>query len=305
MPYRVIFDVSQQPMDWHFPAFGLLFVGVGLLLVLGRNRRAQNRGPAIVAWLWLGFASLWTAGALGAVALGHHRAVAALESGQAATVEGQVENFVAETPRHQRESFSVNGTPFSYSQYVIAPGFRQTSAEGGPLRNGVHARLAYLGNQILRVEVGADTPYGGPAPRMPKAFLVIPILLPLGWSAAACIIATVGGWRSLAAAYPAAAPPDGAVFSGQSLQVGLLGAYGHCMDVAVGPHGIYCVPTLLFKFRHPPILIPWSAVSGCEGTPWFLRRVTRVAVQKWPSPVRVFGQAGEAILEQWVARQTG
>ena len=44
MPYVTVFEITQKPFQWWFPAFGLMFVVVGILLILiGRKRTSQER----------------------------------------------------------------------------------------------------------------------------------------------------------------------------------------------------------------------------------------------------------------------
>ena len=51
------------------------------------------------------------------------------------------------------QPFSVAGRRFSYSDYVVTAGFRQTTAHGGPIREGLRVRVTHAGNTILRLEV--------------------------------------------------------------------------------------------------------------------------------------------------------
>jgi hypothetical protein len=70
-------------------------------------------------------------------------------------VEGRVANFAPASANGRRnESFIVNGKKFSYSQYVLTAGFNTVSAEGGPIHEGAYVRVSYVGDEILRLEVG-------------------------------------------------------------------------------------------------------------------------------------------------------
>jgi len=51
------------------------------------------------------------------------------------------------------ESFTVGGRRFSYSDYEVTAGFNNTASHGGPIRAGLHVRVTYWGNLILRLEV--------------------------------------------------------------------------------------------------------------------------------------------------------
>jgi hypothetical protein len=65
----------------------------------------------------------------------------------------------------------------------------------------------------------------------------------------------------LADAYPAASPPAGTAYY---LQTGFIGAvcYRSCLNVRVSRVGVYLSIFPLFRFAHPPLLIPWSDVGS-------------------------------------------
>ena len=159
MTYVTVFDASALPLrNWSTPAFGLIFVAIGLVLVVRPTilpfRGRLVRRP-VFRWFYLIFASLWTLVALLTTSLDSYRACGALKSGDYEVVEGRVENF---TPMpwegHADESFDVNGVRFSYSDYEITAGFNNSASHGGPVRSGLPVRIAYKDGEILRLEVG-------------------------------------------------------------------------------------------------------------------------------------------------------
>jgi hypothetical protein len=85
----------------------------------------------------------------------------ALKEGNIAVVEGRVENFVP-MPYigHAQERFSVCGVSFSYSDYGVTAGFNNTSSHGGPIREGLWVRMAYVGNSIARLEIARNGTVG-------------------------------------------------------------------------------------------------------------------------------------------------
>jgi hypothetical protein len=82
----------------------------------------------------------------------------ALRNGQFDVVEGSVENF---EPMHdwgnKRESFTVHGVRFRYSDFIVDQCFNNSSTHGGPIRAGLFVRVSYLDSFILKLEV-ADGP---------------------------------------------------------------------------------------------------------------------------------------------------
>jgi hypothetical protein len=88
-------------------------------------------------------------------------AVRALQNGDFQTVEGTVTHFdPMPYEGHKMECFSVQGERFCYSDYFIAPGFRNTASHGGPIRPGLKVRIDYKSiakrNAILRIDIARD-----------------------------------------------------------------------------------------------------------------------------------------------------
>jgi hypothetical protein len=82
-----------------------------------------------------------------------------IESKKYLTTEGEIKDFspISENG-HNKESFSVNGIRFEYSDNVVIKGFHQTSRNNGPLtRNGQKVRIAYIIadniNLIQKIEI--------------------------------------------------------------------------------------------------------------------------------------------------------
>jgi len=167
MNYVLVFDAAARGYStWTFAAAGLLFVAVGIGLVRYRNALAERltghvppRVARGLAYCFLGFAVLWTAIVFAATHRESRTVQDALRNGNAPVVEGRVEGF---TPMpytgHALEHFTVCGVPFSYSDYEVTEGFNRTSSHGGPLREGLWVRIAYVGNLIARLEIAKDDP---------------------------------------------------------------------------------------------------------------------------------------------------
>jgi hypothetical protein len=146
--------VAYEPsFTWWFPAAGLVgvVVGFGLSFVLKDWRRvfALVFGSLAVLWVVASTASAWGF---------YSRAKTAARSSTTPVVQGIVESFTpAPFEGHQDESFTVNGVRFSYSDYVITGGFRQTASHGGPIRAGLPVRIRYQpevsGNLIVQLEI--------------------------------------------------------------------------------------------------------------------------------------------------------
>jgi hypothetical protein len=162
--YTKIFEVS------YFGAGGLgmplLFLAIGVLglVTIGRKKTSHGienvskRGFYLV-WvpLWFGTTLVWLFSAVHHT----HEFTMALKEGRCAVVEGTVSDkgtvsVLREQPRSGHASgdrIRIGDKEFVYSYFVASPGYRTTVSHGGALVNGASARLHYLGEAIVKVEV--------------------------------------------------------------------------------------------------------------------------------------------------------
>lgn len=155
--YRVVFDVSQKSFQWWFPAFGLIFVVIGGAIVWWGRRNQWPLSRRFVGYFMVGFACLWSGGALAAMLPDYLSLRSAVKHSQFSVVEGTVTNFhPMPYEGHQDECFSVLSQTFCYSDYAITAGFNNSSSHGGPIRQGLPVRVSYIRGAIVRLEVKAD-----------------------------------------------------------------------------------------------------------------------------------------------------
>jgi hypothetical protein len=165
MEYRVAVDIAEAGYkNWSFPAFGLIFVVIGGVLVLTRNHWPDllwtswwSKHPRVskaFSVLFLGFAVLWTVTSFAATFFEYRSLKLARENGQAQVVEGTVKNFVAmPATGHAMEKFCVREACFQYSDFAITAGFNNTASHGGPIKDGLPVRVTYVGGAIVKLEV--------------------------------------------------------------------------------------------------------------------------------------------------------
>ena len=167
MDYTVVYDAAKVAPEWWFPALGLVFIAIGLLLWRFRHRMQSwwhgpfARSPKwITGWclFWLGFSIVWTTFATISVFGPYFQVQRALRAGSAAIVEGPVEDFHPMPYNgHDTERFTVQGVHFAYSDFIVGAGFNHASAYGGPIRPGLFVRIHYVGPaedaSILKLEI--------------------------------------------------------------------------------------------------------------------------------------------------------
>lgn len=160
MVYQTVFDVTSIGYkSWPFPAFGLIFVVLGILLCLSKRIRpgwwrTHRRIRSALAYFYLGFATLWTLGAFTLTYIDYWHIIKAVHEGSATVVEGPVTNFKPmPATGHRMERFCVQQACFEYSDFVITAGFNNTSSHGGPIREGLPVRVTFVGKEIAKLEV--------------------------------------------------------------------------------------------------------------------------------------------------------
>ena len=160
MDYKVVFDITDAGYkSWTFPAYGLIFVAVGAVLVAFRKRLPGSwskhpRASNVFAFSFFGFAVLRTLVSFVSTYNDYSSLRAEKETNRASVVEGIVTNFKPmPVTGHAMEKFCVQKVCFEYSDYVITGGFNNTSSHGGPIKEGLPVRVTYVGNSIVKLEV--------------------------------------------------------------------------------------------------------------------------------------------------------
>jgi hypothetical protein len=163
MQFETIYEVTQPNFtEWGFVGIGLLFIAIGGLLVFAPDLMQrvlpgglQGRGRRIFSWVFLSFATFWTIIAVAGFNVRDSWLRNAFSTGRYRTVAGVIRNFhPMPYTGHAIETFDVEGAHFEYSDYVMSGGFHQTSSHGGPIREGLYVRISYVGNVIVKLEIG-------------------------------------------------------------------------------------------------------------------------------------------------------
>jgi hypothetical protein len=158
MHYHTVFDLSEAGYkSASFPAFGLIFVALGAIMLAWHRRQPdaeKRRRNSLKALLLLLFAVLWTAVVFGSTYRQYLALLEARDAGRYGVAEGLVTGFQPMPyGGHALESFCVQGQCFRYSDYAASAGFNHTSSHGGPIREGLPVRVTYVGCTIIKLEV--------------------------------------------------------------------------------------------------------------------------------------------------------
>ena len=116
---------------------------------------------------------------------------------------------------------------------------------------------------------------------------IFPIYFLCLWFLVGAVISVIGGWFSLAKVYRTRVPFDGAKWRGQSGQMRWLANYSNVLTLGASPEGLYLASMFLFRFMHPPLLIPWSEIKVRRKKGWVFEYVIFTMGYELSIPLRI------------------
>ena len=155
----VIYDlVSNGYDDWWLSGIGLIAAALaaaiyGLFRLLPEKSVHSSAKKGVLAAIFLSV--IWSLVSLVWTYSSYSNLYNAYERGAYEQISGEVEHFVNSGPGIQPGAvrFAVGKIAFSYSRYIVSPGYRETRDSGGPLRDGLMVRVRYIGKSIVKLEV--------------------------------------------------------------------------------------------------------------------------------------------------------
>lgn len=162
--YQAVWDVASASQDaelgpWVRLVAGVVMTGLAVVGIAFRNRfkgRLANAGKSAVlllfiALLWTAFHAYFLFQYLGE----REQLVALYETNAYESVEGVVQ-VLHEQPRSghdQGDIVKIGEQQFEINYYRKTHAYRTTLAHGGVLRDGVTARVGYVNDEILAIEI--------------------------------------------------------------------------------------------------------------------------------------------------------
>ena len=146
---KVLYEATFEWNSLYYDA-GIIFVVALVFFLIYRKKRFDLPTGMQVFWFFSGF---FAAGALiiqiimGISALkDYQQVVVAYEEGNYKTVVGEVEEFTTLTPQGKGyETFEINGVDFSYSDFIIHQGYRNSRTFGGVVEgDGQRLKIGYI-----------------------------------------------------------------------------------------------------------------------------------------------------------------
>ena len=120
--------------------------------------------------------------------------------------------------------------------------------------------------------------------------VIFPIYFLCLWLLVGATISFVGGWFSLAKVYRTRVPFIGASWRMQSGRMRWLANYNNVLTLGVSRQGLYLASMFLFRFMHPPLLVPWSEIKVRRNKGWVFEYVTFTMGPELAIPLRIRGK---------------
>lgn len=124
---------------------------------------------------------------------------------------------------------------------------------------------------------------------------IFPVYFVTLWLLIGAIISHTGGWRSLAKIYRTEVAFHGAKWSGQSGQMRRLTNYNGVLTLGASREGLYLACMFLFRFMHPPLLIPWSEIKVQRKKGWVFDYVIFTLGHELAIPLRIRAKLAERL----------
>ena len=143
----------------------------------------------------------------------------------------------------------------------------------------------------------------------PSAFAAIfPIYFLCLWLLVGAILSLIGGWFSLAKVYRARVPFNGTKWRGQSGQMRWLTNYNRVLTLGASQEGLYLACMFLFRFLHPPLLIPWSEIKVRRKKGWVFEYAIFTLGHELGIPLRIRAKLAERLRNEagncWPVEET-
>lgn len=136
---------------------------------------------------------------------------------------------------------------------------------------------------------------------------VFPLFFAGMWLGITGVLATIGGWSDLAQLYR---EPEGAVrapvqsFGRTSIDLRrgwfpLPTNYSNCAIVEISNAGVHLRTWKPFRFRHPPLLLPWKEIERVEPGRLIFWHIVALHPRGAAVRIRLYGAAAHAVEDGW------
>jgi len=138
--------------------------------------------------------------------------------------------------------------------------------------------------------------------------LIFPVYFLTLWLVVGAVVSFIGGWFSLAQVYRTQEAFDGAKWRMQSGRMRGLANYNNVLTLGVSQQGLYLASMFLFRFMHPPLLVPWSEIWVRRNKGWVFEYVTFTMGHDLAIPLRIRAKLAAKLRESagnaWPVEET-
>ena len=164
MDWTTVYDFGNDSLRvwWMLIPIAFVLIGYGLavfFIFFTSGKVGEKIKNVVFALLFGTFGLLFGLATIPSDLTAYNETKILYESKNFKVIEGVVDNF-SPMPRtgHQNEKFTLNGIPFSYSDFDESYyGFNNTKSHGGPIDKDKMVRLSYFESEnrniILKIEV--------------------------------------------------------------------------------------------------------------------------------------------------------
>lgn len=138
---------------------------------------------------------------------------------------------------------------------------------------------------------------------MEHFFIVFPFMIffvsfTFIWVFICIILSHIGGWKKLAEIYRYDGQFSGKRWRFRSCRMNGFINYNNCLTFGAGAEGLYINIFPVFRFHHPPLLIPWSEIKE-ENTKGIIFEYRELSFARVPSvKMRIITTLAEEIFDR-------
>ncbi|MCA9898847.1 MAG: hypothetical protein H6654_15950 [Ardenticatenaceae bacterium] len=122
------------------------------------------------------------------------------------------------------------------------------------------------------------------------------VTFPLFWSTIVYLISRLGGWGSMAEAYPYREPLAAHCYALQGAILRYSFSYRNVVKICADAEGVYFSVLFLFRPGHAPFFVPWTEISGTKKQ-YFLFPVVDLRFQRTPNlPFRIYKRTADQLV---------
>lgn len=112
------------------------------------------------------------------------------------------------------------------------------------------------------------------------------------WFLVCTLVSWIGGWTALSRTYRTRTPFVGEKWTWLRGQMRWGTHYNNVLTLGVNSQGLYLAILFLYRFRHPPLLVPWSEIRVRRSSGWIFDYVILTLGREAAIPLKISKSLG-------------